>query len=267
MGIGFVRGRDFSATTDQATAPKVAILSDAAARLLFGTDDPIGRTVMSGAHAGAQGHWRRPEHQAQRLAGGRRPDRLHTVYSGASGGPRTDPLPGADVGRSCSARPDRSSNGDVDRAESADSQPPDRGGRDRSVDWRRAVRRDAAEWLRRARARPGRHRSVRHDVPRRRTTDAGVRHSHVARRRRARSAAPGPPRNALALVAMGLLVGIPMALAGTRIVASMLFHVAPTDLAAIGGVMVLMAVVAVCAGAIPAYRAARVDPMVALRFG
>jgi putative ABC transport system permease protein len=67
------------------------------------------------------------------------------------------------------------------------------------------------------------------------------------------------------LVLVGLAVGMVLALVGGRVVASMLFGVAPTDPIALGGAGVFLFVVAIAACLIPAWRAATVAPGVALR--
>ena len=72
-------------------------------------------------------------------------------------------------------------------------------------------------------------------------------------------------REALLLATAGLAVGIPAALVLTRLIASQLYGVSPTDPATLGaGALVLLAV-AVLAAWLPVRRAARVDPMTALR--
>jgi putative ABC transport system permease protein len=70
---------------------------------------------------------------------------------------------------------------------------------------------------------------------------------------------------ALALALSGLSIGIASAVALSRLAQSLLYGVRPLDFAAygIGAVVVLLVVTA--AGAIPAWRASRVDPVVALR--
>jgi predicted permease len=68
------------------------------------------------------------------------------------------------------------------------------------------------------------------------------------------------------LVAIGTAIGIPAALAGDRLVANMLFGVKTTDPAALLAAVALLFTVAVSAGYFPARRAARVDPMEALRY-
>jgi predicted permease len=67
------------------------------------------------------------------------------------------------------------------------------------------------------------------------------------------------------LVAMGLVIGLLLALLGGRLLTSFLYGMSATDPATLALSALLLAVVALCAGAIPAWRAARVDPMAVLR--
>jgi predicted permease len=73
-------------------------------------------------------------------------------------------------------------------------------------------------------------------------------------------------REAMLLVGVGLLVGIPLSLASTRLLHSYLFRLKGTDPASLMAVVILLGVVAALAGFIPARRAAGVDPIVALRY-
>jgi ABC-type antimicrobial peptide transport system permease subunit len=65
--------------------------------------------------------------------------------------------------------------------------------------------------------------------------------------------------------AFGAAVGLPAALAAGQLLASFLFEVSPRDPATYGAVMVILASAAFLAVALPAWRAARVDPLVVLR--
>jgi ABC-type antimicrobial peptide transport system permease subunit len=64
---------------------------------------------------------------------------------------------------------------------------------------------------------------------------------------------------------MGILAGLVGAVALTRVMSSLLFGVSTTDLATFAAVPALLAAVAFAAAIIPAVRATRVDPIVALR--
>jgi putative ABC transport system permease protein len=72
-------------------------------------------------------------------------------------------------------------------------------------------------------------------------------------------------RRALTLMAIGSAIGAAGALALTRVMAGMLYEVRPTDAATFAGSGMLLALLAVLAGLVPAWRATRVDPLRALR--
>jgi predicted permease len=72
-------------------------------------------------------------------------------------------------------------------------------------------------------------------------------------------------QESLVLVAAGIVIGVPAALALTRLVASRLFGVGPSDVVTIAGAIGVIVVLAAVAGLLAARRAARVDPMLALR--
>jgi predicted permease len=73
-------------------------------------------------------------------------------------------------------------------------------------------------------------------------------------------------REALTLTAIGVAVGLPVALALVRMTRSYFYGIEPHDPLTIIGTAVLMVTVAALAAWIPARRAAKVDPMVALRY-
>jgi putative ABC transport system permease protein len=68
------------------------------------------------------------------------------------------------------------------------------------------------------------------------------------------------------LALIGLLAGLPLALGMGRAVAGLLYGVAPNDFATFAGVAATLAGVAFAACYIPARRAMRTDPMVALKY-
>ena len=73
-------------------------------------------------------------------------------------------------------------------------------------------------------------------------------------------------REALLLALLGIAIGVPAALAASRVVSTMLFGLRPTDPFTLAAATLLMVCVAALAGYLPARRASRVDPMVALRY-
>jgi predicted permease len=72
-------------------------------------------------------------------------------------------------------------------------------------------------------------------------------------------------RRALVLVAIGLAIGIPVALLGGRLMRTQLYGVSTYDPLTLGGAVVVLSVAAALAGFIPARRAASTEPMNALR--
>jgi putative ABC transport system permease protein len=72
-------------------------------------------------------------------------------------------------------------------------------------------------------------------------------------------------RQGLTLSLLGIVAGIGVSLAGTRVLAGFLYGVAPTDPATFASVALVLVAVALVACLVPA-RAMRVDPMVALRY-
>ncbi len=89
-----------------------------------------------------------------------------------------------------------------------------------------------------------------------------------------RMALGAQPRDILALVVRdgiggvthGLLLGLGAAFGLTRFLSTLLYEIAPTDPATFAGVSLVLAAVALLACYIPARRATRVDPIVALRY-
>jgi putative ABC transport system permease protein len=72
-------------------------------------------------------------------------------------------------------------------------------------------------------------------------------------------------RQGLTLTAAGLLVGVSTALLATRAMTTLLFNVAPNDPATLVGVGLILTGTSIVASWIPAIKASRADPAVALR--
>src|SRR5262245_1614020 len=72
-------------------------------------------------------------------------------------------------------------------------------------------------------------------------------------------------RDALRLALIGVALGVPAALAASRLVSSQLFGISAADPGAIGLATLILLAVAAAASYLPARRASRVDPLVALR--
>jgi len=70
---------------------------------------------------------------------------------------------------------------------------------------------------------------------------------------------------AVRLTALGLALGVAFSFAAHRLVESMLYGLKPMDGVTYGGVLIVVMLVACSAAAIPAWRATRIDPIVALR--
>ncbi|MGD8499981.1 MAG: ABC transporter permease [Phycisphaerales bacterium] len=73
-------------------------------------------------------------------------------------------------------------------------------------------------------------------------------------------------KKGLTLIVIGMVIGIAGALALTRVLRSLLYDVAPTDPVTLGAVCLLLMAVGLVACYIPARRAMKIDPMVALRY-
>ena len=97
----------------------------------------------------------------------------------------------------------------------------------------------------------------------RRTNEIGIRMALGADRK---SVLALVLRGALGLIVLGLAIGIPAALAGGRVLASLLYGVKGWDPLTLGLSAVALAICALVAAFVPARRGTKVDPIIALRY-
>ena len=73
-------------------------------------------------------------------------------------------------------------------------------------------------------------------------------------------------REVMVLLAIGLAVGVPAAMALGRFVSTQLYGIQPHDPWIAGSTILVLTLVSAAAGLIPAHRASRIDPILALRY-
>jgi ABC-type antimicrobial peptide transport system permease subunit len=95
-----------------------------------------------------------------------------------------------------------------------------------------------------------------------RTQEIGIRMALGASRSRVQL---GVIWKTLRLALVGMIVGLVASLIVARLIATLLFGTAPTDPAAFAGTILILSAVAFLAGYLPARRASRINPMIALR--
>ena len=95
-----------------------------------------------------------------------------------------------------------------------------------------------------------------------RTSEIGIRMALGARRADVLAATL---RRALVWIAAGVAIGVPLAAGASRVAQGMLFGLEATDAGALAGAVVLMSLLGLLAAYLPARRASRVDPLIAIR--
>lgn len=261
LGTRLLRGRDFTAG-DRAGAPAVALLNESAARHFLGARDPVGALVtLYGRPCRIIGLVQNARNADLRLAAGRMiyvPSRQHPeLASWMMLSIRTAREP-----QSLLAAVQSSIRGlgpDIQMVHAGTLA----GQVDDSLLEERLISSLAAAFgaLALLLSAVGLYGVLAYSVARR-TSEIGIR---MALGAAAGQVARGIVRQTLWLVALGLAIGVPAALALAGLVKNLLFGVTPTDSATLAGSAALLAVVALAAGYLPARRASRIDPLAALR--
>lgn len=264
VGIPILAGRDF-AETDTANAPRVAVINQSMARFYFGNRNPIGETLfydsrlkftltIIGVAKDVRDHGVRNEP----------PRRFYVSYMQA-----VDGQMGADyeirtpAGRAVMERQIRSAVRAISPrmpvlfvhqlSEQIDE----------SMITERLVARLSIYFgiLALVLGCAGLYGIMAYSIVRR-TREIGIR---LALGARSRTVVLMVVRDAMTLVAVGLAAGIPMALAVSRYLQSLLFGLKPMDALSLAAAILMMTLMALAAAVVPARRAVRVDPMTALR--
>jgi putative ABC transport system permease protein len=264
MGVPVLRGRAF-AESDRAGSEPVVVINREMSRKYFANEDPIGRRIAFERNAGAAARWYRivgmvgDEHQ-----------------NGVGSPPQAEyfipfrQIPSVRVRLVVHARGELSGLAEMMRAEVAAVDPmlplseyqtleqmyAGSLGRDRFLFTLVSAFAGLALLL----ATVGVY-GVTAESARRRTHEIGIR---VALGARAGDVARMILGHGLSLAGAGILLGLLGALAGVRLLATVLYGVAPHDATTFVTVPIVLALAAGAACAIPALRAARVDPVVAL---
>jgi predicted permease len=261
-GGGLVRGRDFG-PQDTPSSPKVALITETAARYFFGEEQAVGRKVLLGKQEVEivgivrDSKYRSVREQTPRIAyfsfdQDQRPVGERTIYVRTGG----DPLAFAAVLR----REVQALDKDLPlfNLKTFADQKAESLARERLTATLSGFFGALALLL----ASIGLYGVMAYGVLRR-TREIGIRMSLGAQRAAVMWMVL---RGSLAMVAGGIAVGLPLSLWLSRVVTTLLFGVSPGDPATLVAAALVLTVVAVLAGLVPALRASRVDPMLALRY-
>jgi predicted permease len=259
LGIPLLRGRDFNATDDQ-HHPRIAILSSSLAERLFPNGDAIGKRIRMVANRNVE---------IVGVAGNARIFDLRDVAAPSIflSYLQIPPAWGGLVVRT-KEPPERLANAVGHEIESLGREYPF---------WAKTIAEVMSQQLAKERvtavlsgfyaalvlllASIGLYGLMSYSVTRR-TREIGIRVAVGAQRQNVLWLVL---RETLTLALFGIAIGIPSALAATRLIASALFGLSPGDIPTITAVSLLLLLVALFAGYLPARRASAIDPIVALR--
>ena len=263
MGIPLTVGRGFSEGENNATAAKVVIINDAAAKKYFADGNPIGRRFGSSIETSGQlevvGVVRDAKYDSVR---DEVPATMYVPFRQARMG--TPTIAVRTVGDPLAVVPTIR-----ETVRSIDANIPmvDVSTQMEQVERRFEQERVFAQaytlfgTLALILAAVGLYGVMSYNVARR-TNEIGIRIALGARREQVLGATM---RESLVLVGIGLVVGVMVVLGASRFVASLLFGVPKNDPLTVGLAVAVLVVVGAAAAYLPARRASRVDPMVALR--
>ena len=260
LHVPLLLGRYFS-PGDGPNAPKVALVNEAFVRSFLPERDPVGKVFRRGNDptgytiVGVIGDTRRQDIATEAI-----PEVLwpHTQRPwGMNLAIRTsgDPLSAANSVRNTIRQVDRGAV--VKSVATLDRQMDDRVAQRRFQTWLLGVFAALALFL----AMIGIYGLMHYSVSER-TEEIGVR---IALGARSQDVFALVLKDAARLALLGMAVGLVGALWLTRLLASLLYGVSPHDPLTYGGAVILLAIVALAASAVPARRAARCDPLRALR--
>ncbi len=263
MGIGLVAGRSID-ERDHAGAPQVAVINESAVRALFGTASPLGRhfrafnvetEVVGVARDAKYDSVRKAPPPTMFLAYAQTPQplTLGAMYVVA----RTTAAPAAIMGALRGVVGDVDRDVPVSRMRTQTEQIQQTLGTELAFTRLLSAFGAFALFL----ACIGLHGLTAYAVARR-TSEIGLRIALGAQRGNVLWLIL---RQAAVVTAVGLAAGVPMAIAGSRTVAAMLYGVQPADPTSLSVAVALMTSVAAVAAYLPARRAARLEPLTALR--
>ena len=262
MGIPLLAGRGFTAA-DNLAAPRVAVVNEAAVRKFFPDENPLGRRFGSAPEESGQievvGVVRDAKYNSVRDDA---PATMYVPYTQNPLGPmafevRTASDPAAAVNAIREAVRQVDANVPLMNVSTQMEQIEGRIGQERLFAQAYALFGGLALVV----AAVGLFGVMSYSVARR-VNEIGVRMALGARRL---DVVQMILRESTVLVAAGIAVGIATALASSRLIAALLFGLQPTDPATIAIAVLVLITVSALASYLPARRAARVDPMVALR--
>jgi predicted permease len=261
LGIDRLQGRDFDAR-DNAAAPNVAIVNEPYAHYFFGTRNPIGQRIGVGGKSSMEivGVVRATKYRTMRDES---PRIVYLPFAQAGFGQTTLYVQAGVAPLSLAARI-RTIVSDLDKdaavydVKALSEQMEESMAQERLTAWLSSFFGLFALAL----AATGLYGVVSYNVSRR-TKEIGIRMALGAQRGQVLRSVL---RESILLTMLGIAFGILAALIAARFVAALLYGIAPQNPIALGASAAMMLVVAALACCLPANRASKVDPMVALRY-